>query len=743
MRLTASLSALACAALASLALPARALSIEPPAPAPVKPVTDTYFGTVVNDPYRWLEQVDDPAVRQWMRAQGDYARAVLDAIPGRDALLKRINQLDAATPARVIDVQRRPGGRLFFQQRGARDNQFKLYVRDAKGTRLLVDPEQVAKQTGTPHAINYMQPSWSGRYVAYGLSAAGSEDASLYVVDAGSGRQVLGPITRAAYGAIGWLPDDSGLFFNRLQEMTAGMPAIEKFQKTRAVFVRVADGAQAAERAVTALSFDSPGININPAQDSPAVYPVHGSPLALGLIFHGTDRELTVYAAPLADAAVGKAQWRKLVDRRDAVTAVEVIGDRLLALTHQGAPRYRLVETSVERPDLASARELMRGEPGVLTGMARAADALYVSRRDGAASRLFRLALGPTGATAAPVEVKLPITGSFELSGTDPRLPGVLATAQGWTRAPQIFEVGARGTVRNTGLQPRGRYDALADFVATEVLVKSHDGAMVPLSIVHKRGLKRDGRAPTLLWGYASYGFTEEPWFSAWRIAWLERGGVFAVANPRGSGAFGQDWYRGGYQATKPNTWRDFIATAEYLVAQKYTSSDRLGIWGGSAGGILVGRSMTERPDLFRAVISSVGVNDAVRAELTPNGVPNIPEFGTHTTEAGFRALLAMSTYHHIVDGTFYPAVLFTHGVNDPRVDVWQSSKAAARMQAASASIAAGRPVLLRLDWQSGHGIGDTREQRNAERADVLSFLLWQFGLAKGATPAAPAPPRR
>jgi prolyl oligopeptidase len=151
---------------------------------------------------------------------------------------------------------------------------------------------------------------------------------------------------------------------------------------------------------------------------------------------------------------------------------------------------------------------------------------------------------------------------------------------------------------------------------------------------------------------------------------------------------------------------------------------------------------MTERPDLFRAVISSVGVNDAVRAELTPNGVPNIPEFGTHTTEDGFRALLAMSTYHHIADGTFYPAVLFTHGVNDPRVDVWQSSKAAARLQAASSSITAGRPVLLRLDWQSGHGIGDTREQRNAERADVLSFLLWQFGLAKGATPARPMPPR-
>jgi prolyl oligopeptidase len=739
-RTCATLAACAAALVAGLAsAPARALSIEPPAPAPVKPVTDTYFGTAVADPYRWLENVKDPEVERWMRAQADYARAVLDAIPGRDALRKRIDELDSAVPARVIDVQRRPGQRVFFQRRGATENQFKLYVRDTKGTRLLVDPEVISKKTGTPHAINYTAPSWSGRYVAYGLSAAGSEDAELFVVDADSGRTVLGPITRAQYGAVGWLPDDSGLFFNRLQEMTPGMQPVEKFQKTRAVFVRLADGDRAADRAVTALSFESPGVKINPAQDSPMVVAVHGTPLALGLIFHGTDREITAFVTPLADAAAGRAHWRKIVDRSDDITAVEIIGTRLIALTHRNASRFNMIETSVAAPDFAKARTLMAGEPGVLTGFARASDALYVTRRDGAVSRLFRLPLAQgTGAVGAPREIKLPVAGSFETSGADPRLPGVLLSLNGWTRGVQIYQANAQG-VTNTGLQPRGRFDALPDYVATEVLVKSHDGAMVPLSIIHKKGLKRDGSAPTLLWGYASYGITEEPWFSAWRIAWLERGGVFAVANPRGSGAFGQDWYKAGFQTTKPNTWKDFIATAEYLVANKYTSPARLGIWGGSAGGILVGRAMTERPDLFRAVISSVGVNDAVRAELTPNGVPNIPEFGTHTTESGFRALLAMSTYHHVVDGTKYPAVLFTHGVNDPRVDVWQSSKAAARMQAATGS---GRPVLLRLDFESGHGVGDTREQINSERADVLAFLLWQSGLAQGASPANPVPPK-
>lgn len=730
--------AAAIALLAAAPLPVRALSIEPPPPAAVRTVTDTYFGTALADPYRWLEDVDHPEVQAWMRAQADYARALLDAIPGRAELRRRIDELDRAVAARVIDVQRRPG-RLFFQRRGAGDNQFKLYVRDAKGTRLLVDPEAIGRKAGRPHAINYTAASWSGRYVAYGISAAGTEDALLYVVDSASGRTVLGPIERAQYGAVGWLPDDSGLFFNRLQEMKPGMAPVEKFQNTRAVFVRLEDGAQAAARARTALASDSPGVRIDPAQDAPMVVAVHGTALALGLIFHGTDRELSAFVAPLADAAAGRAQWRQIVDRSDGVTALEIVGERLIALSHRGAPRMRLVETSLARPDFGRARTLAAGEPGVLTGLARAADALYLSRRDGSVSRLLRLPIMPgTGTIGAARELALPVAGSFEMTGADPRLPGVLLSLQGWTRGMQIFEAGAHG-LTNTGLQPRGRYDALTDYVATEVLVPSHDGARVPLSIIHRRGLKLDGSAPALLWGYAAYGITEEPWFSAWRIAWLERGGVFAVANPRGSGAFGHDWYKAGFQESKANSWKDFIAAAEYLVAQRYTSPARLGIWGGSAGGILVGRSMTERPDLFAAVISSVGLLDTVRAELTPNGVPNIAEFGTHTTESGFRALLAMSTYHHIADGTRYPAVLFTHGVNDPRVDVWHSSKAAARLQAASAS---GRPVLLRLDFESGHGVGDTREQRNAERTDVLAFLLWQFGLARGATPAAPVPPK-
>jgi prolyl oligopeptidase len=300
---------------------------------------------------------------------------------------------------------------------------------------------------------------------------------------------------------------------------------------------------------------------------------------------------------------------------------------------------------------------------------------------------------------------------------------------QGWNRARQTYLIEADGSMRNSGLQPQGPYDAPADVVATEVKVKSHDGAMVPMSIIHKRGTPLNGRNPTILYGYASYGITEEPFYSVSRLAWLDAGGVYAIANPRGSGVYGQEWYKGGYQTSKPNTWKDFIACAEWLIAQKWTSPERLGILGGSAGGILVGRALTERPDLFVAAVPVVGALDMVRAEVTPNGVPNIPEFGTRTSEAGFRALLAMSTYHQIDDGKKYPAVLLTHGVHDPRVEVWHSTKAAARLMAAQAGIGEARPVLLRLDFDAGHGVGSTKSQQLQERADIFTFFLWQMGI--------------
>jgi prolyl oligopeptidase len=282
-------------------------------------------------------------------------------------------------------------------------------------------------------------------------------------------------------------------------------------------------------------------------------------------------------------------------------------------------------------------------------------------------------------------------------------------------------------------LQPAGPFDAPEDIESEEVQVPAPDGTLIPLSIVHQRGLKLDGSNPVLLNGYGAYGSSLDANFDPIYLAWLERGGVLAFAHVRGGGEYGDDWHKAGQKLTKPNTWHDFIACAEYLVEKKYTTPARLAGEGESAGGILIGRSITERPDLFAAALIEVGFTDALRGELEQDGPGEIPEWGTVKDPDGFKGLYEMSAYAHVKDGTPYPAVMLTTGRNDPRVAPWESDKMTARLQAATTS---GKPILLRVDYDAGHGIGSTKTQQEREMADEWSFLFWQFGDARFQTPA-------
>lgn len=700
---------------------------KPPPVAPVRNVADTFFGTSVDDPYRYFENKTDPDVVNWMKAHNDHARGLLARIPGRDGLLDKITRYDASVSDRVARVNRVPGDLYFMERRSAADNQFKLVMRQGlKGSdKLLVDPEALEKKTGKPHAINWYTPSPDGSLVADGLSAQGSEAAVLHVLDTRTGKALGAPVDRADFGGVDWSADGKTMIFNRLQALRKGMPETQKYQHSQVLAMKVGQPVATA-RPVFGTAVKGLGIG---AAELPFVQLTADGRWALGFAINGTQRELGLFMAPQRTLLAGKPQWKRLLGAADAVTGVAYFDDILYMVTHKGAPRSQVLAMDLKSSRLTSARVVVPPSDRVVVNVVAAADALYIETRDGNIKRLYKRA---HGADAATVEVPLPVAGSFALAGdgvtsANPALPGVIIDLQGWNRARQVFAVAADGSVTNTGLQPAGPFDAPADIVATEVKVSSHDGAMVPLSIIHHKDVKLDGNNPTILYGYAAYGITEEPFYSVSRLAWLDAGGVYAVANPRGSGVYGQDWYKAGFQTTKPNSWKDFIACAEYLIAQKYTQPSRLGILGGSAGGILVGRAMTERPDLFAAVIPAVGALDGIRFETTPNGVPNIPEFGTVKNEAGFRALLAMSTYANILPGTAYPAVLLTHGVNDPRVEVWESTKAAARLMAATSS---GKPVLVRLDFDAGHGVGSTKKQQLEERADMFAFLLWQMGVA-------------
>jgi prolyl oligopeptidase len=718
----------------SLVLASVPVWAQPAAPAlpiaPVRNAPETFFGTTVDDPYRDFENVKSPAVAQWMKAHSDFAHKRLSSLPGRAELRARLEQLDASAAARVTGVQRAGRDLYFYERRAPQDDQFKLYVRQGLTgpEKLLFDPEPLKKKTGKAHAINYFSASPDGKRVALGVSAGGSEEAALRVLDVATGKQIGPEISRAQFGSVSWTPDGQELFFHRMQALAKGQAATDKYQRSMAVVMKPGAG-EAGVRTVLRAGDDKNGLGI-PATEFPLI-DVQPDGRVLAYVIDGVSPEFRAWHTTLAALRAGKPNWQKLFDKDDGVTSLAVAGDRAYALTYKGAPRYRLLAGKLDGFSPATAQVLMPESQRVLTGLAAASDGLYIELREGNVKKLLR-AEHKDG--AQPVEVPLPVAGAFSLSSSSARAdrPGVLIDLESWTRARQIYAVAPDGTVGNTGLQPAGPFDAPADVVATEVMVKSHDGAMVPMSIIHKKDTKLDGSNPTILYGYASYGITEEPFFSLGRLAWMEQGGVFAVANPRGSAVFGRDWHEAGKKTTKPNTWRDFIACAEHLVAQKWTSPAKLGIWGGSAGGILVGRAMTERPDLFAAVVPAVGALDAIRFETTPNGIPNIPEFGSRKTEEGFRALLAMSTYHHIKDGVNYPAVLLTHGVNDPRVEVWNTTKAAARLLAAQATATGEKkPVLMRLDYDSGHGIGSTKSQALDERADTYAFFLWQMGHPK------------
>jgi prolyl oligopeptidase len=319
----------------------------------------------------------------------------------------------------------------------------------------------------------------------------------------------------------------------------------------------------------------------------------------------------------------------------------------------------------------------------------------------------------------------LPFEGNLFGPITDPTKPGALFNMQSPSHPPQVFVYDpASDTSVDTGMIPPSKIEA-SSLESKEVLVTSYDGTRVPLTLVYKKGIVLDGSHPTILNGYGAYGLVSESFFWAEALAWVERGGVLATAHIRGGGEYGEDWHLGGMMKTKLNTVSDFIACGQYLIEQKYTSSKRLAAEGGSAGGITVGRSMTIRPDLFGVVLDHVGMSDTLRFETEPNGPPNVVEFGSIKTEDGFHGLYGMSPYQHIDAGTVYPAVMFVTGANDPRVAPWHMMKMAARVQAATSS---GKPVLLRIDYDAGHGMGSNRSQREALLADTWAFALWQMG---------------
>lgn len=694
----------------------------PPA-APVRMVIDNHWGVDVEDPYRYMENLDDPEVQAWFRGQADFAASYLGRLPGRQKLLDRIVELDAGQPYEVYSVRLMPDGSYFYYRQEADEDVAKLCYRKSLDSeeRVLIDPGDKTTPTGGHYTLYLYGPSPDGSLVYYGLAASGSEDVTLYVYDMATGKNLDEEIDRLEpyYTPPQWLPDGSGFFYCRLRKLPPEAPVTDGYKRTQTFLHRLGNPV---DNDVVMFEMDQySGVNMLDV-DFPSLDVTYGSEFVIGKIKHGDANQLTMHASKLNDILSGTDDWQKLCDVPDSVVDYAVHGDHVYLLTSKGSPRYKILRVNLTGS--AAAETFVPQSEYTLTGLATAKDALYVTALYQGAAKVFRVDY--QGGTMTMLE---PPDGapSAYLTGVDSRLDGVSIVTASWIKKGSRYAYDpARDTYTEITLEPRGKFDDPEGLEFTHIEVPSHDGVMVPLTIIHKSGIPMDGSNPTLLNGYGAYGLSSSPGFSPTSLAWLERGGILAEAHVRGGGEKGESWHLGGQKTTKPNTWKDFIACAEYLIAQKYTSPRRLAGEGGSAGGILIGRAITERPDLFAAAHIAVGDEDMVRSETTTNGVPNIQEFGTVAIEEEFHALLEMSAYHHVEDGVAYPAVLLTHGINDPRVEPWMSGKMCARLQAATSSKA---PIIFRVDYQAGHGIGSTRTQYQEQYADFLAFLFHTMGI--------------
>ncbi len=707
---------------------AASAQISPPSKAPVRPVVDDYFGTKVTDNYRWMENLKDPEMQRWMKAQADYTRATLDALPGYAELLKRIDELNTSEPAQVTGVQI-VGGRYYSLRTPQGAQSPKLYVRDSiKGEdKLLIDPELLPGNDKSHFSIHSYRPSPDGQYIAYNIAAGGSEEGALHVFDAQAGKDLPQTLADVSSDAP-WWRDGKSFFYVRRQKLAAGAPPTEKYKNEYLSLHVIGRGFDADPRIIG--NGISSAFKIDPVE-YPEIVTSPESRYAIAFVSPGTDPRLRIYAAPIASIKDNKTAWRAIAASYDDqyigglgdTPVIALTGDTLYWLSRKAAPRGEILKLDLSHPDSKPQVVIAQGDLPI-SAVYAGRDAIYWGVNDAGANSIHRLLLAKG---AKPKALKLPYAGDVADMSTDATSGDVALLTNSYLRSPTWLGIDPKtGALGDDGLQPAGPFDHPDDLAVDEVRVKSWDGTMVPLSIIHKKGMPLDSNNLTMITGYGAYGISMSPFYVPAMRSWYDRGGIIAFAHVRGGGELGEAWHKAGFQQTKPNTWEDFIACAQYLVDHRYTHSAKLFGWAQSAGGILIGRAIEERPDLFGAVVSRVPAADMLRFQTTANGPDNVPEFGDVHTPDGFKALYAMSPYAHVRDGVKYPPTLVYAGFNDQRVPAWIPAKFAARLQAATAS---GKPVLLRVDYDAGHtGFDATRAQSDRNTADMLAFALWWTG---------------
>ena len=684
--------------------------------------SDTYFGKTYQDPYRWLENLKDKDVADWFKAQAELTDGLLAKIPGRDALTQEWTALDKLRPAAYSDITYE-SGRVFYKKTKGGENVGKLYFREGWNgeEKLLFDPatyqagEKVGAKPGAITTIQSVVPSWDGKYIAMGFSAGGAEYSEIRVLDVDHGT-LLAESFFPSYGAAGWTKDGKSFFYDAGKVTDIKSPEIELNRKTRLHKL----GTDFAGDIDFFSDESNPELGITPKEFPGAAIDESYPDYLVGSV--GTvQNEMRIFYAPVAEMNKKKIKWNVLCKPSDMlVRGIAFNGNYVYAVTHAGAPKYKVVRTSIKHPDWDHAETVIPEAADSIQSIVKTKHYLIIVYSTGVIGRLVKYDL----ATGKSAGITLPKSGIVEVSCPDWKTDRCLVDITSWIVPRTIYDYDAqKDTFAKSIFNTDVVYPGFDDLVSEEVEVPGHDGAMIPLSIVYKKGLPMDGSNNCILTGYGAYGISMEPRFSILNSV-ATHGVVLAFAHPRGGSEKGEAWYKAGYKTTKPNTWKDFISCAEYLEQKGYTSPKKLGGTGTSAGGILISRAITERPDLFGAAVCNVGCANAMRMEFTPNGPVNTPEFGTVKDQVECQALYEMDGVAHVQKGVNYPAVMGVGGWNDPRVTAWEPGKFVAALQQATAS---GNPVLMKVNYDDGH-FTEEKTVTFKNFAGQYAFILWQTG---------------
>jgi prolyl oligopeptidase len=669
---------------------------------PAGVTVDVLHGESIPDPYRWLEDGDSRDTRLWTERQNALTEAYLAARPGRETIRRR---LDTLLSIGVLGVPVPVRGRYFYQRRDGRQNQPVLYVRDGVNgdDRALLDPNAMSA-AGTV-ALDWYYPSDDAALLAYGVSEDGSEQSVLRILDVATGRLLEDRIPHTRAADLAWLPDGSGFYYTRYPA-PGEVPEGEEHYHRAVFFHAIGTGPSTDPLIFRPMHKEYwPGVGLSP----------DGRWLLISVARTFDETDLYI-SDRLADGPMVP-----VAENLPASFDGEIVRGRLFLRTNLDAPTFRLYDVDPEHPDRSAWRELVPPRPdAVLEGVRITEGHCALSYLEGASSRL-RLAALDGGDMR---EVALPALGS--LFGVTGEWDGreLFYGFSSYTVPPSVYRIDLA-----TGEEALWRrVDADVDpdsFEVRQVRVASKDGTPVSMFLVHHAGLVRDGRNPVYLTAYGGFNISMSPAFSRSMLLWLERGGVVAVPNIRGGGEYGEQWHQNGMMGKKQNSFDDFIAAAEWLIAERYTRPERLAVAGGSNGGLLMGAVLTQRPDLFRAVVVQVPLLDMLRYHLFLIARLWIPEYGSPDEPEQFGWLRAYSPYHHVHAGVRYPAVLLATAESDSRVDPMHARKMTARLQAATAS---GHPVLLRLESRAGHGAGKPLSKMLDELTDTWTCVFSEVG---------------